>query len=528
MNVDSSKELNLMNLNIIRCNKITIKKIKCNKEKMHKKYYIKLYSNDSKPQISKKISFKKSKVIELNQSFPLETFKQKIIEEIKFEFYQDKDDPILLFHGTIINQNFIFDKNTGDYIIHLYDDIGNDSIIIYYSIEFSVIDSFDTFDKSVKYNEYNNQNYLQMARKGISQDENLKNEFIENLVYLEIIVLYFNNIIKWENIIETLLFMISISFIILYFKIFYIYIFPISIIFIFIKNKNKIKQLIKNKKDINNKINNDIFFMKCKIAYNNFIELYEVIIQKVIAGRREMIIETYKSLILTVIGNIFLFYFNVFYLIKWKWIIIIILWTFVLSYNSFCVKIYNYIIKIFSSFFSIFKDNKYYNKIQYFTKCIINLLIPFYPLYKSFKEKNDDIYSTLVKSQGMQSSPKKESTKIVNAYKKSNIGNNLIKFELYENERWWVVVGWSKNTAGDTPAWCRVDKPYEYCDKTKIFLPNDEYVKYQWSAEWKIEKTDNTDSQGWEYADKFDSEFSKDDKFKYVRRRKWVRYANKI
>jgi hypothetical protein len=495
---------------------------------MNKKYFIKLYSNNSRPQLSKIISFKGSKEIELNQSFPLETFKQKIIEEIKFEFYQDKDDPILVFHGTIINQNFIFDKTTGDYILHLYDDIGNDSIIIYYSVEFTAIDSFETFDKSVKYNEYNNLNYLHMARKGVSEDENIKNEFIENLIYLEIIVIYFINIIKWENVIETLLFMISISFIILYFKIFYIYIFPLSLIFFFIKNKSKITKLLKNKKDIKNQRNNDLFFFKCKIAYNNIIEFYEIIVQKVIVGRRSMMIEVYKSLVLTVLANVILFYFNVFYLIKWKWIIIIILWSFVLSYNSFCVKIYNSLMNVLSSLFSIFKNNKYFNKLQSISKFVINLLIPFYPLYKSFKEKNDDTYSSLVKSQGLKTSQKKESKKPVNAYKKSNFGNNLIKYELYENERWWVVVGWSKNLGGSTPTWCRVDKPYDYCDKTKIFLPNDENVKYQWSAEWKIEKTDNTDSQGWEYADNFDSKFSKDDKFKYVRRRKWVRYANKI
>ena len=37
-----------------------------------------------------------------------------------------------------------------------------------------------------------------------------------------------------------------------------------------------------------------------------------------------------------------------------------------------------------------------------------------------------------------------------------------------------------------------------------------------------------TYDNGWEYADDFDSVFGKDEKLKYVRRRKWVRYANKI
>ena len=528
MKVDSNKEKNLMNLSIIRCNKITIKKIKCCIDNLKSKYYIKLYSNNKKPQTSKIISFMKSNELELNQSFPLETFQQKIINEIKFEFYNEEDDS-LLFHGIIINQNFIFDESTGDYILHLYDDDNNDSIIIYYSIEFTAIDSFETFDKSVQFNKMNNENYLENARRNIAQDENIKNEFIANLQYLEIIVIYFINILRWQNMIETLLFLILITFIILYTKFFYIYIFPIYIVFFFIKNKNNIKDLL-NKKNEYNKRKNELFFIKLQGLYNNFIESYEIFIQKIIAGKRSMIIEFYKALILTVISNIIFFYFNVFYIFNWKWIIIIALWAYFLSYNSFCVKIYTPLYGFISSFLSIITENKYFGKFKPIAINLRNLLIPFYPFYQSFKEDNVEIYSSMVKSQGLKSSNTNELrvSKSLNFKKKNSPGNNLIKFELYENERWWVVVGWTKNLAGGHPTWCRVDKPYKFCDKTKIFLPNDEYNKYQWSAEWKIEKNENTDESGWEYADDFDQKFSKDDKFKYVRRRKWVRYANKI
>ena len=154
-----------------------------------------------------------------------------------------------------------------------------------------------------------------------------------------------------------------------------------------------------------------------------------------------------------------------------------------------------------------------------------------YTLYnKSISEDNSDTYISLVKSQGLQSSTKnvlKSSKGIKNNISK-NSGNNLIKFELYENERWWVIAGWTKNLMGMRPTWCRVDKPDEFCDKSKIFLPSDENNKYQWSADWKIEINNGTDDNGWEYADDLESPFGKDDKYKYIRRRKWVRYANKI
>ena len=529
MKVDSNKEKNLMNLSIIRCNKITIKKIKCLIDNMTNKYYIKIYSNNKKPQLSKIISFNKSKEIELNQTFPFETFQQKIIKEIKFELY-NREDVSLLFYGIIINQNFIFDDSTGDYIIHLYDKDGNNTIDIYYSIEYTAIDSFEAFDKSVQFNKINNQNYLENARKNISQDENIKKEFIANLQYLEIIFIYFINIINWTNIIETLLFLIIITFIILYFQFFYIYIFPIYIVFFFIKNKTNIKDLLNSKNDPLYKSKNEAFFIKLQNLYNNFIESYEIFIQKLIAGKKSLIIELYKALILTIISNIILFYFNLFFLFNWKWLIIILIWVYFLSYNSFCVKIYTSLIGFLSSFLSVTTDNRYFNIIKPILRNIRNLLIPFYPLYQSFKEDNVEIYSSIVKSQGLRSSNSNELrlSKHLPIQKKNSPGHNLIKFELYENERWWVVVGWTKNLAGAYPTWCRVDKPYQFCDKTKIFLPNDENNKYQWSAEWKIEKNDNTDESGWEYADDFDSKFSKDDKFKYVRRRKWVRYANKL
>jgi vacuolar protein sorting-associated protein 13A/C len=68
--------------------------------------------------------------------------------------------------------------------------------------------------------------------------------------------------------------------------------------------------------------------------------------------------------------------------------------------------------------------------------------------------------------------------------------------------------------------WCKVSEPRIYCDKPEI------ESQYNWISEWKIETTDNTDDDGWEYSIDFDSLFSKSDTGKYVRRRKWVRYAN--
>ena len=184
---------------------------------------------------------------------------------------------------------------------------------------------------------------------------------------------------------------------------------------------------------------------------------------------------------------------------------------------------------MFSPLISNLSKSFYIQKMKSVQKFLFNFFIPIFSVYNEFKEDNSDTYISIVKSQGLKQNLTNEyKTPKKTMNKKYSSGNNLIKFELYENERWWIIVGWTKNLLGNYQTWCRVDKPFEFCDKSKIFLPNDENNKYQWSADWKIEINDDTDEEGWMYSDNFDSEFSKNENFKYVRRRKWFRYANKI
>ena len=92
-----------------------------------------------------------------------------------------------------------------------------------------------------------------------------------------------------------------------------------------------------------------------------------------------------------------------------------------------------------------------------------------------------------------------------------------------------MLVGWKKNMImNEIPLWCKVNDLKTFCDKNMIFLPIDGINKYKWSSEWKVEINDNTDSEGWEYSVDFHSQFDKNDEGKYVRRRKWIRYASQI
>ena len=111
----------------------------------------------------------------------------------------------------------------------------------------------------------------------------------------------------------------------------------------------------------------------------------------------------------------------------------------------------------------------------------------------------------------------------INNENPSNI-NKLIKIELYENERWWMVVGWNNNLImNEIPKWHKAENKNVFCDKSNIKLPGKDY---KWIDDWKIEINENTDKDGWEYSSDFHSKFSKENKGKYVRRRKWIRYAS--
>jgi hypothetical protein len=523
MNFNSSKELNMMNLNIMRCDKITIKTIKNYKDDLNDKYYIKLLINNDTPQVSKIFSLKSKEII-FNQSFPLDTFGDKIIKIIKIDLYKTKEQKPLC-SAIILNQNFVLDNESGDYIIKLNDEKGSNIIDIYYSIEYIAIDSFEMFDKSVKLNESEKKNLRKKNDMTLSTNENIKTEFIQNLIYVQEIIDIFSRIKNWDNIIDTLLFLLAISLIILYFKLIFIYLIPLPIIFFHMKNKSKLNDFLNNKENPINKRRNDLFYISLQDKYNNLIEGYENFIKKIIVGKNSTIIEIYKALIIAMILNIFLFHYNFFYIIKWRKIVVFFIWKYFLSNNPYCVKFFKIILELFSPFYSQISDSLSYNQIISVMKHIFSFFIPFYPLYNTIKENNSDIYISLVKSQGLKPSSSKN---ILKSSKSLNYSNNLIKFELYENERWWVISGWTKKLIGKRPTWCRVNNPYEFCDKSNIFLPNDEDNTYQWSADWKIVKNENTDNSGWEYADNFDSQFGKNEKLKYVRRRKWVRYANKI
>lgn len=113
----------------------------------------------------------------------------------------------------------------------------------------------------------------------------------------------------------------------------------------------------------------------------------------------------------------------------------------------------------------------------------------------------------------------------------------IVKFEILENERRWLAVGWSKFLLPhDRPSYCYqqslLASPEPSNDSTFPFpvFENDLYA-YTWSWQddkWTIdlEFNKNKDKEGWVYTDNnWENSDYQDGFSKYTRTRKWIRQA---
>ena len=100
----------------------------------------------------------------------------------------------------------------------------------------------------------------------------------------------------------------------------------------------------------------------------------------------------------------------------------------------------------------------------------------------------------------------------------------MLKYEIYEKERW-KILKWSKSLdENDGAPWVKKGNNKNiFFDKNKLELPGSEY---EWKSEWTVEKSTNTDNNGWQYAKSFDDlDWKNNDINSAVRRRIWVKYA---
>ena len=460
-----------------------------------------------------------------------------------------------------------------------------------YELNVDLIENFDdnlkTLHESINGNKTKGSQTTYEHLKDIASGENAANfkRFVKNMEYLKKIKNEFINLIfwkdRWKTISVSLLFTIF-----LFYTKFFLCISPIFIIFFHVYNRKNLDDFsFKNK--LTEKLENINFITKIIELTNHIIDLYENFIEAMQFCEKNIIEDIYINLIKLIFFNFIFFYFHIFTLKFFFKIFLIIFWILLLwnfpPFQAFCRFIFNFTLKkcfninqttlklniknyfnllnseylchsqsnIISNFINrenignenIF--NKYYRntiKFLHFMYMKIFSAIPFARLILftltydsslndnsliSVKDKKNKFdFNELFKNINQINDTIAKPVDL-NTETNTDLNNKTktLKFEIYENERWWMFVGWSKNLiSNERPIWSDISGK-NYVDFKSVFLPSADYV---WIGNWTIEITENNDDSGWEYASDFNGLFTLTNSRKYVRRRKWIRYAKLI
>ena len=519
-------------------------------------YYILITINDTKIQKSKPFEFKSPSNCEINQSFPLDP-SITTIEKIKFELHE-KGTLItsLICKGVVTRNKQTKDEFTNNFTCYLTNNNNETCMMLYYNLEFIGENIFQSFTTTA--NELTNVNATTSWFTSITNNSHNNNDthmlFIHNLEYIKHIITDIEGLIKWkQQYWKSILFLAVITFVLLHSKICFVFVLPVVLLVMQVYYSKHIDKVFVNA--ITNNKNSKLFYALLN-AYNSVIHNYEYCVRKCLNGNKRFVYELYLNIFKLFIMNGIVCYTPLFSYISIRHILLLFIWGITLSYNTYIYTTYEFIkqqvLKCKNKFCSLVNKRNTIHTWYMHVVHLVQMAIPFYTLYVfvkqqeekevvtqeqvfSFKNNNNDNNINDIKRSNQRklsendTNIKKHMNDMItlSESKRSTMGINhsgikrLIKVELYENERWWVFIGWTKNVVmNEVQLWCKVSEPRIYCDKPEI------ESQYNWIGEWKIETTDNTDDDGWEYSIDFDSLFTKTDTGKYVRRRKWVRYAN--
>ena len=508
-------------------------------------YYLYFQVNNSNPIKTQILEFDKDNKCILSQYYDLEDNVNKF-KSIIFEIYDEKIPDNILFKASVSEEKNLQKTTHGkSYLIGLKNNKGENCAIVYFDFEFNNKENLEKENNDNIIKNYENNSNNQSAPLSIK--DLLKNNnniydipvcslFIQNLEYLKFFLVFVEKVIRWENKWQTLSYLFMLTLIILNFKFFFVFILPLGFIFYHLKFKDKIQSFLIEKSSNSLNGENSYLFYMILDYYNRLFDFYEFTVNKLIIGDVYFVYELYKSIIIIFIFNFIIFYMGGLNYLNLPLIFIFCMWILVLSKIT-----------------PILKSKK--SKIYISTiKTILSYTIPFYNIINFVSDENmENSNKTFSLSHSISQEQLENNNNIspinANTMKRNSIsfssGNNLLKnkienekknenneilkYEIYENERWWMLVGWKKNMIkNEIPLWCKVNDKKNFCDLNMVFLPNNNKDKYKWIGEWKIEKSINTDENGWEYSSDFNSSFVKKKEGNYVRRRKWVRFASKI
>lgn len=516
-----------------------------------KSYYLSITVNENKTFKTKKLDFKKSNIIDINQIFELDGILS--IDTVKFQIYEK--NAIFsngLYKGESNKNNKQRDELSNQLICFLSNNNQENCVVVYYNYEINA-DLLEEFDLKLKNlqevqkskSSPSNKSTFSSLRE-LASGDNAENfgKFVHNMEYLKTLSHSFEEFIYWKNPWKTTAILLLYSMAIIYLKLF-LTLLPLFLIFFHLCNKDKLDQY-SHKKTKHDNLQNMTLITKTIDLTNKTIEYYENFLEAMQYSEKKIFEEIYLNCLKLIIVNAFVMYFGLFNL---KLMMMFPIWGICLwsnpPFQAFLIFMKNF---IYAKIFCRLEGNTKISQSIDISKKIFFEIIPFTEVIRKYLKIRYEIMANkrTIEGKNISNSRQLKFTDVLGNYnnektvilaneyssninglsKVSQLQSNEehLKFEIYENERWWMFVGWAKNLImNERPLWSDISGK-NYMDKNSVFLPSSEY---QWVGEWKIEANDNTDTEGWEYSTDFNSVFKTNSTGKYVRRRKWIRYAKK-
>ena len=352
----------------------------------------------------------------------------------------------------------------------------------------------------------------------------LFNDFVKNVDYIKAILNTVLDFIFWKEPYKTFSILSILTIFILYTNFFILILSILLMILFHLSYRDCMEDTFSFRNYSHNYSSNFQIIMWIMEITNNSIESLENIFYQLQNNSTELFKEVYINLLKLLVWNIPLFFIINFTgsLIDFKYIQIIILWIVVLlqyaPFKAFVLILIKLIISIINDIRNLDMTKKRENKLiknENLIK-IAEIIIPFFKLGKEIYTKSA---RDVIKK--MNNAPE---IVIVQDKKDENKLKQMLKYEIYEKQRWRIVT-WSDDLREEDGAmWVKKGNNKNiFFDKKKLELPGKEY---EWKNDWEIEISANTDKEGWEYAKSFDDDiWKKNDQDCSVRRRKWFKYA---
>ena len=351
----------------------------------------------------------------------------------------------------------------------------------------------------------------------------LFNNFVKNVDYIKAILNVILDFIFWKDPYKTFSILSVLTIFILYTNFFILILSILLMILFHLSYRDSMEETFSFRNYSHNYSSNFQVIMWIMEITNNSIDSLENLFAQMQNNSTELFKEIYINLLKLLLWNIPLFLIINYTgnIIDFKYIVIVSLWAIILlqyppfkAFMMILIKLIISIIKDFGSIGEVKKERALISNEKLLK--IAEIIVPFFNLGK-------EIYTKSAKDvlKKMNNAPE---IVIVQDKNDENKLKQMLKYEIYEKQRWKIVT-WSNDLKeGDGASWIKKGNNKNiFFDKNKLELPGKEY---EWKSKWEIEINTNTDKEGWEYANSFDDDvWKKIDKDCSVRRRKWIIYA---